>query len=198
MLQWTGTCPLGDKLRLLSKGQPFARALWCTRHFSIPNPHATLKKKSQQFSGEESKWLSVVFSGVSSANTLLCNTLALSHRRVFLVGLLNWPQTINNINVKAKSLPQKIMTLYIYISSQEENHPQPPKIKKFIWTSFSEQFPLGSWLVSWGRRQKFARTFRKSSRKRSVFWYFGILGVRLWLYIYIKFMRVGPQDLLPY
>ena len=46
----------------------------------------------------------------------------------------------------------------------------------FIWTSFSEQLPLGSWLVSQGRRQTFARTFLKSSCKHSIFWYFGILG----------------------
>ena len=48
----------------------------------------------------------------------------------------------------------------------------PPQ-KKFTWTSFSEQFSLGSWLVSQGRRQKFAQTFRKSSGKR----YFGYLGM---------------------
>ena len=53
--------------------------------------------------------------------------------------------------------------------SQEENPPEKSTQKtKFIWTSFSEQFPLGSWLVSQGRRQTFARTFRKSSYKR--FW----------------------------
>ena len=62
--------------------------------------------------------------------------------------------------------------------SQEKNPPEkkPPKIKKFIWTSFCEQFPSGSWLASQGRRQKFARTFRKSSRERGVFlvfWDFG-------------------------
>ena len=74
----------------------------------------------------------------------------------------------------------------------------PPKIKKFIWTSFSEQFPLVSWLVSQGRRQKFARTFRTFSCKRGVlFWYLGIwvgfcqksLGVhkilvrKIWFYL---------------
>ena len=52
----------------------------------------------------------------------------------------------------------------------------PPKIKKFIWTSFSEQFPLPSWLVSQGGRQKFAQTFRKSSRERGVFWVFRDFG----------------------
>ena len=50
----------------------------------------------------------------------------------------------------------------------------PHKKKKFIWTSFSEQFPLGSWLVSQGRRQKFARSSRTNSRKRGVLEYFGI------------------------
>ena len=47
------------------------------------------------------------------------------------------------------------------------------KKKKFIWTSFSEQFLLGSWLMSQGRRQKFVRTFRKV-RVNAVFlsWYF--------------------------
>ena len=48
--------------------------------------------------------------------------------------------------------------------------------KKFIWTSFSEQFPLGSWLVSQGKTQKFARTFRKSSGKRGVFLVFRDFG----------------------
>ena len=57
------------------------------------------------------------------------------------------------------------------LHSEEENPPEknPPKIKKFIWTSFSEQFLLGSWFVSQGRGQKFARTSRESSRKRGVF-----------------------------
>ena len=54
--------------------------------------------------------------------------------------------------------------------------------KKFIWTSFSARSPLGSWLVSQGRRQKLARTFRKSSCKRVFFWYFGILGAFVGLY----------------
>ena len=67
--------------------------------------------------------------------------------------------------------------------SKEENPPEnTPKINKFIWTSVSEQFPLGSWLVSHGRKQKFARIFRKSSCKRAFFlvfwdleWVFGPL-----------------------
>ena len=45
----------------------------------------------------------------------------------------------------------------------------PPQIKKFTWTSFSEQFPFGSCLVLQGRGQNFARTFRKSSGKHGVF-----------------------------
>ena len=52
----------------------------------------------------------------------------------------------------------------------------PPKIKKFTWTSSSEQFWSGSWFVSQGRGQKFARTFRKSSRKRGVFLVFRDFG----------------------
>ena len=50
-----------------------------------------------------------------------------------------------------------------------------PKWRKVRWKSFSEEFPLGSWLVSQGRRQMFARAFRKSSCKHCVFLvYFGI------------------------
>ena len=63
----------------------------------------------------------------------------------------------------------------IAFPTQKKN---PPKIRKtFIWSSFSEQFPLGSWLVSQGRRQNFVWIFRTSSCKRAVFlWYFGIWG----------------------
>ena len=48
--------------------------------------------------------------------------------------------------------------------SQKENPPpkNPPQIKKFVWTSFSEQFLLGSGLVSQGSSEKFAGTFWKS------------------------------------
>ena len=59
------------------------------------------------------------------------------------------------------------------VRGRRSTRKHPPKIKKFIRTSFSEQFPLDSWLVSQGSRQKFARTFRKSSHERGVF--FGIL-----------------------
>ena len=40
------------------------------------------------------------------------------------------------------------------IDSQEENPPEKINTQniKFIWTSFSEQFPLGSWLLSQGNR----------------------------------------------
>ena len=50
------------------------------------------------------------------------------------------------------------------VTGAKSTRKNPPKIKTFIWTSFSEEFPLGSWLVSQRRRQKFARTVRKSSR----------------------------------
>ena len=65
--------------------------------------------------------------------------------------------------------------LFAYLI-EEENPPEknPLKIKKFIWTSLSEQFLSGSWLISQEGRQKFARTFRKSSCKRGVF--FGVSG----------------------
>ena len=56
----------------------------------------------------------------------------------------------------------------------------------------SEQFLLGSWLVSQGRRQQFARTSLKSSCKRGVFlvfrdfgWGFGPLDLGS------KFLRFG-------
>ena len=69
-----------------------------------------------------------------------------------------------------------------YIRGGKSTRKNPPKIKKFIWTSFSEQFPLGSWLVSQGRRQKFARTFRKSSCERGVFFVFRDFGWIFGLY----------------
>ena len=47
----------------------------------------------------------------------------------------------------------------------EKNHPK----KKRIWKSFSEQLLLSTWLASQGSRQKFTRTFRKSSCERGVF-----------------------------
>ena len=56
----------------------------------------------------------------------------------------------------------------------EEGNPPKKSTQNTKRTSFSEQFPLGSWLVSQGRGQKLARTFRKSSCKRGVFW--GISG----------------------
>ena len=45
-------------------------------------------------------------------------------------------------------------------------------LNKFFWT-----IRVGFLTRLTGSREKFARTFRKSSRKRGVFfWYFGILG----------------------
>ena len=41
-----------------------------------------------------------------------------------------------------------------------------PKIKNIIWTSFSEQFRLGSWLVSQGGAQSSRELFEESSCKR--------------------------------
>ena len=39
-------------------------------------------------------------------------------------------------------------------------HPKnPPKTKKFIWTSFAEQIPLGSWLVSQESRESSRELF---------------------------------------
>ena len=53
------------------------------------------------------------------------------------------------------------------VALQEEHPPRRihPKYRSSSEQVFSERFPLGSWLVSQGRRQKFARTFRKSSRR---------------------------------
>ena len=59
-------------------------------------------------------------------------------------------------------------------SQMRKNHPKkhPPKMKKFIGTSFSQLFLLGSWLTS-------QEGFEKYLCKRDVFlWYFWILGGR--------------------
>ena len=66
--------------------------------------------------------------------------------------------------------------IHFYHRKKKSTRKNPPKLEKFIWTSFSEQFPLGPWSVSRGRWQKFARTFRKSSCKRGVFLVFRDLG----------------------
>ena len=58
----------------------------------------------------------------------------------------------------------------------------PPKIKKFIWTSLSEQFPLGSWPV-WQGEGKSSRELFEKVRANAVFflvfrdfgWVFGPL-----------------------
>ena len=63
-----------------------------------------------------------------------------------------------------------------WIRRGKSTRKNPPKIKKFIWTCFSEQLPLGSWLVSQEERQKLARTFENVHVNVVYFWYFGIWG----------------------
>ena len=76
----------------------------------------------------------------------------------------------NSWNLRGESSPPPNFT------GGKSTRKNRPKIKSSSEQVFSEQLPLGSWLVSQGRRQKFAWSFRKSSRRRAVFCYFVILG----------------------
>ena len=75
-------------------------------------------------------------------------------------------------------------SINLALEGEEENPPEKksnPKIKSSSeQVFFSEQFPFVSSFASQGRGQKFARTFRKSSRERGVFWGISGFGVGCW------------------